>query len=57
MNKRRQVFKRSRTEAEAKGLIGCRDIEGEFMIWTVNPEDGALARHSREPPPRRARDP
>jgi hypothetical protein len=41
LSKRRQVFRRSRAEAEARGLIGCRDIEGKFMIWTLNPEDRA----------------
>jgi hypothetical protein len=42
MDKRRQVFRRSRTDAEAKGLIGGCEIEGKFMIWAVNAEDGAL---------------
>jgi hypothetical protein len=46
MDKRRQVFRRSRTDAEAKGLIGGREIEGKFMIWAVNAEDGALERQS-----------
>jgi hypothetical protein len=41
MEKRRQVFRRSRTEAESRGLIGCREIEGKFMVWLTNPEDGA----------------
>ena len=40
MAKRRQIFKRSRTEAESRGLIGGREIDGEFMIWAVRPEDG-----------------
>ena len=40
--KRRQVFKRSRTTAQEKGLIGGREIDGKFMVRAVNPEDGAL---------------
>jgi AAA domain/Bifunctional DNA primase/polymerase, N-terminal len=40
--KRRQAFKRSRDTAEQKGLIGCREIDGKFMVWPVNPDDGAL---------------
>jgi hypothetical protein len=40
--KRRQVFKRSRATAQEKGLIGGREIDGKFMVWAVNPEDGAL---------------
>jgi hypothetical protein len=42
MNKRRQVFRRSRTDAEAKGLVGCREIDAKFMVWAMKPEDGAL---------------
>jgi hypothetical protein len=42
LDKRRQVFRRSRSAAEEKGLIGCREIDGKFMVWAVNPEDGAL---------------
>ena len=38
--KRRQVFKRSRAEAEARGLIGGREIDGTFMVWAR--EDGGL---------------
>ena len=38
--KRRQAFKRSRSAAEQKGLIGCREIDGKYMVWAV--EDGAL---------------
>jgi hypothetical protein len=42
LTKRRQVFKRSRTEAESRGLIGVRDIEGEFWVWPIHAEDGAM---------------
>ena len=38
--KRRQAFKRSRSAAEQKRLIGCREIDGKYMVWAV--EDGAL---------------
>jgi hypothetical protein len=37
LNKRRQVFKRSREEAQARGLIGGREIEGKFLVWLVEP--------------------
>jgi hypothetical protein len=43
MTKRRQVFKRSRTEAVSRELIGCREIEGKFMVWIVSPEDQGAA--------------
>jgi hypothetical protein len=41
LNKRRQVFKRSRTEAQSRGLIEGREIDGNFMVWLINPEDRA----------------
>jgi hypothetical protein len=43
--KRRQVFKRSRTDAESRGLIGCREINGTFMLWLEDspPSDGVVA--------------
>jgi hypothetical protein len=49
MEKRRQVFRRSRIEAESRGLIGCREIEEKFMVWLTNPEDGAM--QPKSPPP------
>jgi len=36
---RRQAFKRAREEAEARGLIEGREIDGQFMIWLTRPED------------------
>jgi hypothetical protein len=39
LSKRRQVFKRSRTEAESRGFIGGREIDGNFMLWLINQED------------------
>jgi hypothetical protein len=39
---RRQVFKRSRAEAERRGLIDGREVDGVFVVWFVNPEDQAL---------------
>jgi hypothetical protein len=49
LSKRRQAFKRSRTEAEARGLIGGREIDGKFMVWLTNPEDGATQPKSSPP--------
>jgi AAA domain len=42
LSRRRQVFKRSRAEAESRGLIGVRDIDGKFWVWPIHPEDGAM---------------
>jgi hypothetical protein len=39
--RRRQVFARSRKKAEEVGLIGGREIEGTFMVWLVNPDQGS----------------
>jgi hypothetical protein len=39
LNKRRQEFKRAREEAISRGLIGGRQIDGQFMIWLTRPED------------------
>jgi len=41
VNKRRQVFKRARTEAETRNLVSGREIEGKFVIWLIDPQDGA----------------
>jgi hypothetical protein len=37
--KRRQDFKRAREEAESRGLIGGREIDGKFMVWLTRPEE------------------
>jgi RecA-family ATPase len=37
---RRQTFSRSRKVAEEKNLIGIREIDGTFVLWVVNCEDG-----------------
>jgi len=39
LNKRRQAFKRSIAMAEARNLIGLREIDGRFMVWITHPED------------------
>jgi AAA domain len=49
MNRRRQAFKRSLETAQARGLVGCREIEGKFMVWLTNLEDGGT--QPKSPPP------
>ena len=41
--KRRQMFKRSRTEAVTRELIGCRETEGNFIVWIADPIDHGAA--------------
>jgi hypothetical protein len=47
MEKRRQIFRRSRNEAQSRGLMGCHEIEGKFMVWAITPEERAMDRAHR----------
>jgi hypothetical protein len=38
---RRQAFSRARKAAEDRGLIEGREIEDTFMLWIVDPKQGA----------------
>ena len=37
---RRQRFRRSREEAQTRGLIGGRELEGTFMVWITPAGEG-----------------
>jgi hypothetical protein len=43
LNNRRQQFKRSMDTAESKGLIGCREVDGTFLVWLTHPEAAETA--------------
>jgi bifunctional DNA primase/polymerase-like protein/AAA domain-containing protein/primase-like protein len=42
INRRRQVFKRSREDAVARKLVSGREIDGKFMIWLMTPPGPGL---------------
>jgi AAA domain-containing protein len=37
---RQKAFRRAVTDAQARGLIGLCNIEGEAVMWLVNPKEG-----------------